>query len=395
MDSNEGISSPMKNKPMKKLLSLDGGGVKGISSLRILDNIMNEVRREEIEKGICTSTEERLPVDYFDLAAGTSTGGLIALMLFRLRMTTTEAIKAFNELAADVFSPTIFGLHLYKLGIVGYYIGNLCIKVKSVFKSEYPNEPLKKAIDKVVAKYGNDESKEGDALLVHPNTGGPGGPGRMFMCATLADKGESILLRSYPTPRDALPVTSGARKKTSEEIDDTAIETALVEDISIKTAALATSAAPIYLPEVTWRGLRFWDGGLLNNNPIDQLWVARYDLVGESDPAPEVSLVLSLGTSWTTQRPKSIFRVIETLASFITNTEAKNRDFRREINRINSRLPEEAKTEYIRFNTPTKDKEFNLDEYRRMDELDKLTVKYLKGSTEAEDIKKCVRLLIA
>jgi patatin-like phospholipase/acyl hydrolase len=63
-----------------RILSLDGGGVRGLSSLLILREIMEEIgRRSEAD-------ETPLPCQYFDLIGGTSTGGLIAIMLGRLRM---------------------------------------------------------------------------------------------------------------------------------------------------------------------------------------------------------------------------------------------------------------------------------------------------------------------
>lgn len=51
--------------------------------------------------------QERLPLDYFELAAGTSTGGIIGIMLFRLRMSTSEAIQQYDDLSKKVFSPTV------------------------------------------------------------------------------------------------------------------------------------------------------------------------------------------------------------------------------------------------------------------------------------------------
>jgi patatin-like phospholipase/acyl hydrolase len=63
-----------------KILSLDGGGVRGIATLYLLRGLMHQ---------IALSTDQRpealRPCDYFDLIAGTSTGGLIAIMLERLR----------------------------------------------------------------------------------------------------------------------------------------------------------------------------------------------------------------------------------------------------------------------------------------------------------------------
>ena len=53
------------------LLSLDGGGVRGLSSLHILKRIMDELNRFRKEKGL----PSRLPCQVFDIIGGTSTGG--------------------------------------------------------------------------------------------------------------------------------------------------------------------------------------------------------------------------------------------------------------------------------------------------------------------------------
>ena len=68
-----------------RLLSLDGGGVRGLSSLLILREIMEEIQRQSGRE------ETPLPSQYFDLIGGTSTGGLIAIMLGRLRMVVFRA----------------------------------------------------------------------------------------------------------------------------------------------------------------------------------------------------------------------------------------------------------------------------------------------------------------
>jgi patatin-like phospholipase/acyl hydrolase len=208
------------------------------------------------------------------------------------------------------------------------------------------------------------------------------------MCATLADKGESILLRSYSAPEDSTPVSSIARQASDE---------GAIEGISISTAARATSAAPTYLPEVVWKGMTFWDGGLLNNNPISQLWASRYDLVGPKEEAPPVSLVLSLGTSWDSTKPNSFMRIVNTLnkaTSFMTNTEAKHRDFLRYVNRLRSRQKENSKTEYFRFNTSTGREAFNLDDYQKMKRLRELTMLYLETPEVKADITRCADILL-
>ncbi|KFY95917.1 hypothetical protein V500_02617 [Pseudogymnoascus sp. VKM F-4518 (FW-2643)] len=379
----------LKKGESAKLLALDGGGVKGISSLLILQAIMDAVKKEEQKQGVDSSDEERRPRDYFHLAAGTSTGGLIALMLFRLGMKTSDAIKEYRSLASKVFEPKIWKFSLHwrgPFGPVGYWLGNGWLKFKATFlSSRFSDQPLKDAIDHVVGDYGRNEDKDGkgNADLLNEKAG------RMFMCTTLKDKGESILLRSYKIPEDAIPATFPSTDGAKEALKDE------LGKMSISVAACATSAAPTYLPEVKYETplllFRFWDGGLLNNNPIDQLWRARYDLVKPDEPAPPVSSVVSLGTSWSTATSWSPFRFINTVttaASFITNTESKHMDFKRFINRVKSRPGSAKDIEYFRFNAPTNNEAFNLDDYRKMSRLEDITTEWLEKEVD-EEITNC------
>jgi hypothetical protein len=96
----------------------DGGGVRGLSSLVILEHLFNNLK---VRAG-----REVQPHEYFDLIVGTSTGGfvsqiafptsrphttehrslmcrLIAIMLGRLQMTIWEAKQAFRELGPVIF----------------------------------------------------------------------------------------------------------------------------------------------------------------------------------------------------------------------------------------------------------------------------------------------------
>ena len=62
-----------------KILCLDGGGFRGLSSLIMLQRVFN-TSKSELEP----PQPDLRPCDFFDLIAGTSTGGIIALMLGRL-----------------------------------------------------------------------------------------------------------------------------------------------------------------------------------------------------------------------------------------------------------------------------------------------------------------------
>ena len=76
------------------LLSLDGGGIRGLSSLRILQQMMEFINPDSPPK----------PCEFFDMICGTSTGGLIAIMLGRLQMTVTECMDEYKSLSTKIFT---------------------------------------------------------------------------------------------------------------------------------------------------------------------------------------------------------------------------------------------------------------------------------------------------
>ena len=88
--------------PPLRILSLDGGGVRGYSILIILQELMHRTfvetegrapRRDEIPR----------PCDHFDLIAGTGTGGLIAIMLGRLRLDLDTCKDLYVRMTRRVF----------------------------------------------------------------------------------------------------------------------------------------------------------------------------------------------------------------------------------------------------------------------------------------------------
>lgn len=78
----------------RRMLALDGGGIRGLITLGIL---------EEIEKLVLERTGHRL-CDYFDYIAGTSTGAIIAAGLAR-GMTIAELIDFYNVSGKQMFEP--------------------------------------------------------------------------------------------------------------------------------------------------------------------------------------------------------------------------------------------------------------------------------------------------
>ena len=90
---------------------IDGGGVRGLSSLIILERFMMLVNKNVPEE---TAGRPLHPQDIFGLAAGTSTGGLIALMLGKLNMSVEDCIQAYKELSKIIFGKSSFRGRLSK-----------------------------------------------------------------------------------------------------------------------------------------------------------------------------------------------------------------------------------------------------------------------------------------
>ena len=82
------MSSPVR------ILALDGGGVRGISTLYILKDLLAQAKRQRNLNNpnptLPTEQPVMKPCQVFDLICGTSTGGLIALMIGRLEMVQTH-----------------------------------------------------------------------------------------------------------------------------------------------------------------------------------------------------------------------------------------------------------------------------------------------------------------
>jgi hypothetical protein len=78
-------------------LCLDGGGYRGLASLLILKQLLRQIEAATERK------HKYYPHKHFDLICGTSTGGLIALMLGRCGMDVDGAIRMYKDFGAKVF----------------------------------------------------------------------------------------------------------------------------------------------------------------------------------------------------------------------------------------------------------------------------------------------------
>ncbi|KAK0728719.1 acyl transferase/acyl hydrolase/lysophospholipase [Lasiosphaeria miniovina] len=109
-------SSGLKRKdttkgPPLRILSLDGGGVRGYSMFLIIQELMHRTF-VEIEGRAPRRSEIPKPCDHFDLIVGTGTGGLIAIMLGRLRLDLETCKELYVRMTRMVFETdkTIAGI---------------------------------------------------------------------------------------------------------------------------------------------------------------------------------------------------------------------------------------------------------------------------------------------
>lgn len=85
-----------RTRETKILLSIDGDGIRGLSALLLVESLVN---------AICVKVGQRLDShQIFDLTGGCSLGGIIAIMLCRLRMQAHRAREAYKQIAKQVFA---------------------------------------------------------------------------------------------------------------------------------------------------------------------------------------------------------------------------------------------------------------------------------------------------
>lgn len=95
-----------------RILSLDGGGVRGLSSLLILRELMVQLHASRRAAGaVSADSEPPRPCDVFDLIVGSGTGGVSALLLGRLHLSVDEAIDAYLAMTS-IFTRSSFLLPL-------------------------------------------------------------------------------------------------------------------------------------------------------------------------------------------------------------------------------------------------------------------------------------------
>lgn len=259
----------LKNRNKEKagkerfILCIDGGGIRGIIPAIILERI-EKVLRETGKNGSLPS--------YFDMVAGTSTGGLIAACLTCTssveRKQTSDGTQICLEKMTEMYRN--MGKAIFpstKLGIVN--------ATMQVLSDKYPSAGLEKIL---AGLYAN-------TLLCDAQVP------TMIMAYDVSE-GKPAVLGSYDN-----------------------------DEITVAQACRATSAAPTYFAPLEYNGHLLVDGGVIANNP------SLYAYYEAKKLYPDCSKfhILSLGTAGEVHRAKlasgGIINWIEHLSPMFTTAQ--------------------------------------------------------------------------
>ncbi|KJZ69359.1 hypothetical protein HIM_11241 [Hirsutella minnesotensis 3608] len=314
-----------------RLLALDGGGVRGLSSLMILQNLMSTIDPDAPPK----------PCDYFDMIAGTSTGGLIAIMLGRLRMTVDECIVAYTSLSNKVFEKKSHR-----------------IKINGQLQGRFDAAALEREVKQTLADNGHSK----DALLKDSSDGAC----KVLVCATSKETGDTVCLTSYRPARGLVH---------------------LYDSTMIWQACRATSAATTFFDPIAIgpHQEEFVDGALGANNPVYTLWTQAQDVWGDDQLRGCLRCLVSIGTGVPALQPvcDDVLGVGATLTNLATETEKTAEQFRRD----KSSLDDEGR--YYRFNVSRGLEDVGLEESKKQHEIAAATGRYVTSQDVFRQMKAC------
>ena len=216
----------MKQKNKRRILALDGGGIKGVFGAAFLETI------EE-------TTGKRI-VEHFDLIAGTSTGGIIALGL-GLGMSAREITQFYVNDGPRIFDQNnLLNSQNILSKLMGWARGQ-ANAVKQVIVPKYNVMELRKALERAF------QSKRlGDSTV------------RLLIPAYHADKEDVYIFKTKHHPRLQMDWKESA-----------------------VNVALATAAAPAYFQAHSMpSGAPLIDGGVWANNPAGLAAIEARSILG-------------------------------------------------------------------------------------------------------------------
>lgn len=231
-----------------RVLSLDGGGIRGIVQLEVL-------------RAIEQSIGSHLPIQsFFDLIVGTGTGGLLGVAMSTQERTVESCIDMFYALCDHAFTPRLKGIPIIS-------------QLAQVFGSgpRYKTKPLYAALKEAFS--------EDEDLFGHETTSRA--TARVALTSTSVTGRETMVLASYRRPDDTAPAYSFERPHEPEM------------ELKVWQSVAASVATPSFFRPFNFHSKTYLDGGLRCANPAfiaDRERRLIWPDVGDPD------LFLSLGT---------------------------------------------------------------------------------------------------
>ena len=229
----------------KTILSIDGGGIRGAIPAVVL---------HEIEK------RAKAPIcELFDVIAGTSTGGILALGLARPRDAGGAGGPRYS--AADL-------LAMYEKEGGAIFPGQFLAGVRQVFGPKYPSRGRRRVLEK------------------------------RFETTLLSEALTEVIVTAYDL-EGRKPVFF-RRADARGENQDRVTRDFRMSDVAMATSAAPTFFKPVQLPDPANEGkpMALVDGGVFANNPGMCGFVDRTTVQGQPDDV----LMISLGTGRLTKR---------------------------------------------------------------------------------------------
>ncbi|MFW5694334.1 MAG: patatin-like phospholipase family protein [Alkalispirochaeta sp.] len=244
------MNLPRVKRGTVTILSIDGGGVRGLIPALILQDIVRRVRFLRTKTGLAGGIR---PHDLFDIFAGTSTGALLTLGLTLPEpYTPSQIVEVYRETSKVIFPVSRFASVL---------------AMRQVFAEKYDHLPLEAVLSTLF----------GEVTLSQLRS-------NVIVAAYNTDDRGPFFFKHY-TPRTVHRRAALHAAATENE------------DFYVREVARATTAAPTYFPpsQVTSRAGRTYslvDGGLVANNPALSAYVEARKLYRDA----RKYVIVSIGT---------------------------------------------------------------------------------------------------
>ncbi|RPA84531.1 hypothetical protein BJ508DRAFT_323445 [Ascobolus immersus RN42] len=330
------------------ILSLDGGGIRGIVQLEAL---------RAIERTIALDVPVR---EFFDLIIGTSCGGLVGLGLGVKRMSVDQACGEFEAFCKEAFKPRT-GMDTFLFGLI----------VQLFHKnSKYETSAIEKRLEE---EFKMDRETRSEALFGFDK----------FICEGNRYCATAVLA----TAMDKIALVFGNYNRRSHKLDGLDGEKSaqyqlyhpqLTDEASrlkVWEAARATSAAPTYFTPFHHKpsGQILQDGALRYNNPVEVAFAEGQKLLPGPCSNSLPDLLLSIGTGHAIEsreqaialsRSKKLSRVAEGAKDMIKlakNAVEDNLDTSKAWNAFISKHPSDTHR-FVRLNMELGEKRPDLDD---------------------------------